>query len=77
MNRAEKIAAQKSQIIRVREYCGTSIATGGGKRATCTAGAVEAAHVLASKLFGDRPFNLTALAEANTWRATAIPEAGT
>lgn len=74
MTRQKREAEAKSQIIRVRDYCGTHIATGGGKRASCSAGAVEAAHSLAFKLFGDRPFNLTALAESNTWRATTTQE---
>jgi hypothetical protein len=74
MTRAEKIAAQKSQIIRIREYSGTYIATGGGMRATNTRGPQQAAHGLALKLFAHRPFNLTALAEANAWRAVAAGE---
>lgn len=75
MTRQKKEAEQKSKIIRTREYCGTYIATGGGMRATNTRGPQQAAHGLALKLFSNRPFNLVALAEANTWRATATQEA--
>jgi hypothetical protein len=75
MTRQKREAEQKTQTIRVREYCGTYIATGGGKRASNTRGPMFAAGDLASKIFGNRPFNLTSLAEKNTWRASAIQEA--
>lgn len=74
MTRAEKIAAQTSQIIRIRDLGHTYLATGGGKRTTCTQGPANAAYAHASKLFGDRPFNLNPLREYNTWRATACKE---
>ena len=75
MTRQKREAEAKIQIIRVHLYAGSYIANGGGKRATCTAGAVEAAHALAYKLFGNLKFTITALSEANTWRATVIQEA--
>lgn len=71
MTRQEREAEARSQVIRVRESCGTYIATGGGKRASCTQGAHVAAHVLASKLFGPVNFHLSETAENNTWRAIA------
>ena len=71
MTRQKREAESRSQVLRVREYCGTYIATGGGKRTTCTQGAIQAAHSHASKLFVDRNFTLTPLAEPNAWRATA------
>ena len=74
MTRAERNAEAKSQIIRVRPYAGTDLATGGGKRTSCTMGPHAAAHAHASKLFGTRPFNLVALREPGTFRATAIQE---
>ena len=58
MTRYKKEAEAKSQIVRVRDIGSTYVATGGGKRTSCTAGPYSAAHAHASKLFGDRPFNL-------------------
>lgn len=75
MTRQKREAEAKSQIIRVREYCGTHIATGGGMRASNSSGPQNAAHGLAFKLFNGRNFNLVAMAEPNTWRAIAIQEA--
>ena len=75
MTRQKREAEAKSQIIRVREYCGTYIATGGGKRASNTRGPMHAAGSLAAKIFGNHHFNLAALAEHNTWRATVTQEA--
>ena len=75
MTRQKKEAESRTQIIRVREYGGTYIATGGGKRTSCTTAPFSAAYAHASKLFGDRHFNVVALRESNTYRATVIPEA--
>ena len=69
MRRADK-ASLSNVVIRVREYGGTYIATGGGQRTTCTQGAIQAAHAHASKIFADRNFTLTALRDANAWRAS-------
>lgn len=74
MNRAKKIAEATSQIVRVRDIGSTYVATGGGKRTSCTMGAHAAAHAHASKLFGDRPFNLVALREPGTFRAAVIQQ---
>ena len=74
MTRADKYADAKSQIIRVRPCGGTDIATGGGKRTSCTMGPHAAAHAHAVKLFGDRPFNLVALREPGTFRATVTEQ---
>ncbi len=49
MRRADK-AQDGSVVIRVREGCGTYIATGGGKRASCTASPYSAAFALARKI---------------------------
>lgn len=75
MTRQDKEANRRIQIIRVRDIGSTYVATGGGKRTSCTAGPLDAAHAHAFKLFVERPFNLVATAEPNTWRATAIQEA--
>lgn len=74
MQRQNKEAGNRTVIIRVRSCCGTDIATGGGKRTTCTMGPHSAAHAHAFKLFGGRPFNLTALRESGTFRAELVVE---
>ena len=53
MRRADK-QSMDSVVIRVRYTCGTFVATGGGKRASCTASEHSAAWALASKLFDDQ-----------------------
>ena len=74
MTRYKKEAEAKSQIVRVRDIGSTYVATGGGKRTSCTAGAFSAAHAHALKLFGDRPFNLVSLRETGTYHATVIQQ---
>ena len=76
MTRQDREAERRTQIIRVRDIGGTYVATGGGKRTSCTGGPQSAAHAHAFKLFGERHFNLVATAESNTWRATAVGEGG-
>ena len=70
MRKADKIAAATTHVIRVREYAGAYIATGGGRRTSCTQGAIQAANAHAFKLFNGLNFTLTALAETGAWRAT-------
>ena len=49
MRRADKSPAMRF-IIRVRDYGNTYVATGGGKRASCTESPYSAAFALAGKL---------------------------
>lgn len=58
MRRADK-RDRGSVVIRVRQYAGTFIATGGGKRASCSASEYSAAWALAGKLLAGRAFDLT------------------
>lgn len=55
MRRADK-KSQNSIVIRVRQYAGTFVANGGGKRASCSASESSAAWALACKLFPGRKF---------------------
>lgn len=64
--------------IRVKEYGGTYIATckSAKVRASCTAGAQEAAHACAYKIFGKTGFTLTRRADgAAIWTAEALKAA--
>lgn len=73
MNCAEQISESRSQIIRVRYYGGTHIATGGWKRASCTAGEYSAAFTLARKLFPRKTFTVSEHGHGNNrfYRAEA------
>ena len=74
MTRQKREAEAKSQIIRVRKYAGTYLATGGGQLAHCKSGALSAALDLGLKIFRGHPIKLIALSEPNTWRATAAED---
>lgn len=50
--------AEKNILIKVRDTSGTYIATGGGMRASCAAGALMAAERLAGKLAAGRPWEI-------------------
>lgn len=75
MRRADK-QSMDSVVIRVRESCGTYIASGGGQRTSCTQGAQNAAVAHAFKLFKGPRFTIAELAEPNTWRATSAEGKG-
>lgn len=74
MRRADK-SSLDSIIVRVRDCCGTYIASGGGQRTSCTAGPHLAVAAHCEKIFKGRKVRIAAMSEDNTWRATAEPEA--
>lgn len=64
MRRADK-EQDGSVVIRVRYCCGTHVATGGGKRASCTESEYSAAFVLAGKLFPKMAFKVAERGHGN------------